>query len=553
MSKIVYNLPNELLSLILDKLDLIDLIRCRLVSKKFKCLVDSIKKNELIILGDHPFAIERCVSHYYFDPLNFKCSIKPEDFDFFKSPLFQNLFKNLKSLHLFLDLHAGFEFDSGLIEEFKNLESLNFSLYLFNDGFIINLPQLKEFTLFANYSRWIHPCGEKVYIKSQKLEKIKVNCCNNRFIFENPENIIYADFYDDDIAPIDISQFKKLKFLKCDTRMHGSDLKVIEELKELEELHFKGDLNDKAKEVINNLLELKSKNQNKIKKICFFEMEITKPIDKKKNYSRKEFEFFDYKTLSTDQSRTAIVFDKLSDLLKNNKEHLADLDKDKLIPRLPSCFFEKFINIRSVTVLKLEDEKELVIFLRNCKHLTKLDIRESRTKLSQSFIDQLPGICGNSLYDLKLGRLSDENLNYEPITRIRYLGDVAIKCEIDPIFALKMFKFCRNLIDISFYHRGSVMYITREYVLLYPVKDIESTLGHLDDIYKDTYDKKASTKLIKANFSKHQMYSFKYFNRELSRYGFTYDELESYIPSIEKLREKQVKKGKKPDVIDYMN
>lgn len=113
------------------------------------------------------------------------------------------------------------------------------------------------------------------------------------------------------------------------------------------------------------------------------------------------------------------------DDLENNLHFVDSLNYEDLIDfyshRLPADLFDKYTNIRKLSILrKVKEEKVLVDFIRNCPALYELEIKVSYS-LSQQFYDRLYAI--SSISKLILGT---ENINLAFVSKLTYLIELYI-------------------------------------------------------------------------------------------------------------------------------
>ena len=191
----ILSIPNEMIAFILNKLELPQLIKCRLISKRFKFIIHNhqrynIKKEKLIIFSPYNLSRERdnsilVDSRDSFDLDECKEGLK----SIFSSNFFNKFYLNLKELYFNC---REFNFNLEMLNQFSKLEILHFDTFFSEKNQTINLPNLKSFAILFNssYHDLQEQTNKKIIIES-KLERVELNMYQNKFKFKYPEYVNY--------------------------------------------------------------------------------------------------------------------------------------------------------------------------------------------------------------------------------------------------------------------------------------------------------------------------------------------------------------------------
>lgn len=522
-----FDLPTEIIFFVLNKLDMPDLIRSRLVSKNFKYLVDNLKKRKLTIFQDNLLIYEELKVD--FDLSNsFKTPL--EDFRFFESASFKNFFINIKDLKFFIRKRSA-TFNLEVLNEFKNLERLLLFHFLSDSNRILDLPALKHLTILNNHvfdifeNNWnqtLYVNTEiKILVKS-KVENIELDAHFNIFEFEHPANVLFLRVSVPDRI-VNLPEFLNLRTLRLNSYRfdcNNLNLKTITNFKMLENFfiepyqkkfpesnEFKvvggfpkvNDLDKGLEAFLKEIIKLRSSNKLNIKNIYFWNIKLVKPIEKYKTDDNKldkygtngfqlKTQLLNYELLSDDLVYEFYLnFNELFDFIDINKKDLfCGLDRHQQIPKLALNFFQKFNNIKWLDVRNLKDENELLSFLKYCKSLMGLKVEDC--KFSQNFLDSLPKYLSSSLNALSLIRINEKNnkeFNFDFILKFEYINSLDTTSNLPTEFFLTLFKKCRYFSEIKFNHLGKWLYLQKFYIPRCHLKDDNIQLR---EYYLSTYD-----------------------------------------------------------------
>lgn len=233
------NLPDLPLRFILDQLDLQDLIKCRLISKRFKFFVDQIKLDELLITSKYfdPKARSGKVFYTSWTLTNELVSNGYSSYNlklkFFNSPSFKNKFENsLAKLYLNeKELPDQFQ----IIEKFKNslrqlrchffkrngrelklphLQSIEIALEPFS-RLLLNAPNLKKvYCLSCLCSlELVHPeTVDTLRILSTKNHKLSgLSRFTNVEVFQYLDCVTFSSFTRNYLNHMNVFAFEKLR------------------------------------------------------------------------------------------------------------------------------------------------------------------------------------------------------------------------------------------------------------------------------------------------------------------------------------------------------
>lgn len=464
------DLPNEMISIILNELDLPDLIKCKLISKRIRFLIDNFKKDKLVI---HNFSFTgwNCYTKSR-TTWNYKYLFKPfyYDLNFLLSfSSFKILFVNsLKELYFCSEIN----FELKIFDQFINLEKLHIEFINIEKDQTLNLPKLKHLIIGPDIWNIFYT----INIKSKiiKLELGNVKGAGYDYIIEYPQYVEFLKIHDKD--KINLYEFKNLRILKL---VDFQKINKLEKFKKLEELYFclksfptfAGEsliteqfINKNSIKYLNKLLNLKNKKQITIKKIYFYGIEFIKPFEdynfvkllsskyvRTNYYAYNMFEarLINYHLLANNFSDyNEIYFNKLIDFMEKNRSLFDRVEKDQLIPILPVDFFRKYNNIKKISVYDLKDEDRLLNFLIKCIYLIELKIQNS--KLSQHFLDQLPTNCSELAILLIVNEKTETDLNCNFAFEFKYIQNILIPFELKIDFVIKLFENIKYLNIVGF-------------------------------------------------------------------------------------------------------
>ena len=354
---VMQDLPNEMIEAILRELDLPDLINCRSVSRRFKCLIDNrLKIRDLFVFDNqHDFVS----LNFLIQTPQFKYQLRT-DFSIFKSPSFKSFSTSLKSLKICSPIDH-----PHLLNQFHSLERLY--VQKIRHPVMLTLPKLRVlFIEFFDFKRIIFTIVSNVLEKliCERLDRIRLVHCGSVKQMVTTEIVFgYAD----------LSKFKRLRILRIKIRQLSNDtdqyVNAIAALDDLTELHFDSYYRrgPRTKTLIARMVQWIWKRKPDLR-IFWFGIELTSKSSARliqwnlrdledafrmqtENYEQLNRPLEDYHT---------VFYDHLS-IFKNGV--------------LPNNF--KFSNIRSLLTSSLDNRaignpERFVKFVNSCKDLTYL-------------------------------------------------------------------------------------------------------------------------------------------------------------------------------------
>lgn len=395
-------LPFEIYSKIFQDLDLPDLLKLREVSKKFKNVVKEFQISELIFNQTKQYR-----NSWWFTnrQMNYRYIILNEKTDFLNYD-YVNL-KNLKRLEFDSRIIIKTEISLKDVNKFEQLEHLKISFAILknDDERILRLPNLKILEITYPNRQFI------VEIDAPNLAALYLFCCYGGLFdsvkFKQPQSIrSLSSNYDEKSfsvfenlesvrfvcgSKINYELFKRLKNLK----------RVIMQLRTFDDMyHVDKVRNKQAFKNVNLKIYYEGIQMVKDKTYC---EEILDP---------KNWLFFCMKNfdLLIDDGSFAPWYDEL------RYDELF-----RLTDKLPNNFFEKFVfHLYAIKISsKIENEDDLIMFIKKAKNLCHLVLSDSR--LSQSFYDRLKNIT--ALYHLTIYEDKPLKLDFKSIfSNLEYLN-----------------------------------------------------------------------------------------------------------------------------------
>lgn len=441
------------LEVIFQHLDLIELLKCRLVSKKWKNLIDKIKIRELIVSKSTPMGIRRYCWYHSNRLIYYKNSFHSLNLFSMNVPMFQNLTKNLKYLNITFDLiQNDQQFNISHLNNFKQLEHLNLCCIEMKESVKLVLPELR-ILCFDELQDMLSPLFEIfnsniLTVDSPKLEILFLNYIE-KFELVHYESVkrlqIGSSFIDEQF----LNSFTNLEYLQCDhfQLLSANALNYLPNLKELN-CNYKSSLlmfGENFKEMIKNLLEQKFNGLKinflgiQLRDDCFnFESNLNDPIDLHvKNYENlcNNLNWFN-----------AFNYSRFMELTNN---------------QMPNDLFKKYTNIQIVIANKIVNQIHFINFLKNCKKLSKLTISNSslNVSLDQAFYDQLGSFT--SLIELTIRDTNNIQINFEFILHLQQLHYFQTTNEMTTDLVLKSIKQNNYLSLICFENCGNVYLIQK--------------------------------------------------------------------------------------------
>ena len=413
------DLPLELYLIIFKYLNIRDLFKVRLLSKKFNKIAREEYAIKELVFGnksnEHKDYRLKDNWHFIFKPINFNNYVIDFSLNFFKSSLFS--LKNLKCLRIdVIDT-----FDLKFLNEFSCLEHLEYYGNLCSDDEhkSLRLPNLERL-LFD-------PTFITIKIDCIALESIYLSDDEGSSTFDSL-NINYPLAIKRLISTyqysLKLSAFKNLEYLQCVFSKDLSDvLRNYLSLKELR-IHTTDDSTSDVLSVLKQVIRHKNSltAPRNYLKIYFSNLELANEdhLAIFENYPSISF-------LDESQARQQLV--EFANHYQLLADHLTDyrfIDYNVLIAsfgnrlNLPFGFFKKFNNIQYIEINSEVQhyQNHLIELIDNCPNLKSLIINKS--KLDQLFYNELARI--SSLFALKV--FEDEiEIDFEFVGKIAYLKE----------------------------------------------------------------------------------------------------------------------------------
>lgn len=449
-------LPNELMCLIFNKLNLIDLFNnCRLVSKRWKVLIDSIKFQHLIISDFN-------ISFYFYLPSkpinpNHIKFINDEDLDLdpdsyplldlyldkllyldlnliLNSNIIKNNFIKLKYLKIDFKSSLKLNLDLNNLNKFNDLEHLELVSACCKENSILKLPNLK-FIYLNIYHYYYH---SKLQIDTPKLVTVFISLSLSKIEFVHPESIEFLDeyCYVKNLNQIeDLNKFKNLK--KYQVKIENLDFNINQDPLsklpiDLQFFNFHYDIywyNDKyslnhLNNFINFILNDKINKKRKNLKIYFDNIELieNKSFDEYGFQLGNNRDFLEVYHKNYDQLTTLpnfrLTYNRCIKVFKNE---------------IPIDFFNKFNRINSLSVKDEVNENQLIVFLNGCSNLTSLSFYDCY--LDKQFYNQLPKI-ENLLVSLTILRNKNE-IDFKFVNQFKLLAHLTLDLKISIQFQIE--------------------------------------------------------------------------------------------------------------------
>ena len=451
----------------IEHLDLLDTVRCRRVSKRFKSLVDQLRPTELLVYGhkcsysiDFSHKDGRSPSHWiqlYRLRLKWNSS-------------FQIVFANLRVLELNIELEERSkgerdEFHLELLNEFVRLEELYVNKLTIYRNQTLRLPYLKVLSIELHSKDDLKENSvsrqERIYRQQPRLvldsTVWKLSCEQTTLLdIKHPEYVECFKCSASDLEVKAMNRFKKLRVLQIlHSKLPESKLSIIESLKSLEELHV--GLPMKEKEPL--LKQMMARRAALGKEMKIYVADVCLPSDEPLGTSIDlhedplKFRIQHYHRLPDCVGEVKeIYYERLISWLDTLMPNRIELDEW----RFPVGFFRKFPNIQSVYLGNAaEDEERFLYFLSRCSRITKLCF--AREHLTQSILDRLPVVCGQlKVLSVFYTRGPSSGLDLRPVYKLKQLFVLEISSrDAHPdstLNLLVLFRSCRYLVEVSLRH-----------------------------------------------------------------------------------------------------
>ena len=440
------HLPPELWTIIFKRFNLVDQNKFRLVSSRWKNIVDSIKVNDLMISD----SADSILNSWFItnEPISLKNRLWNSNLSTsFQLPSrFYESVRRLKLNNLIDSTSLRW------VEKFDQLEQLEIYCILSIENVLISLPCLNKLYI-SSISDESSSRTEFLVFNAPKLQfayfGYKVFDAVRLIHFDCLEHLEFKNGG----GYSDLNHFKNLKIVHCHLVMDISlDLmKSLIRLPKLAELHcnalgitypdYYGNPNDSEVERLRILFNYFSK-QIKVLRILNLKLYFEGVLIK----SGKEFDDcnFGQRTLSLHMKN----YDSLADCIPWFQE----MDISELFEstsEFPININQKYPNITSVRVDGTVEEEKLIWFLRGCRNLTELIIYKQ--SLTQQFYDQLVDWhCG--LETLSIG--CNAEINFDFLYKLEFLFRFSTDCSLSMDLALDLMPKLKHCVSLEFGFKG---------------------------------------------------------------------------------------------------
>ena len=455
------DLPDEILLIILEEhLHVRELARCRLLSKRFKVLVDNFVRIKKFV-----FENMECTDFIYAYSGMCDTTIKPikrkppnpnhfirlfrrlNRFDLPSDSSFQTVCCKLRSLVLSVDFPFS-ESNEAALNKLVELEELyirTVDIYERETPAQINLPNL-ELLSINHFTAVQIGLSAKLVMPKTKLvvnSKIKQLVYDELGFFRNfellldlkhPEHVRFLKIVN--METENLSSFQNLRVLHCEKISKSNYCKIVETLPDLEEISFVTCYTHllvtkhKIAKMANYLNHQKALFGREKLKIYYFGILLNKPFEEydfnidSGNIVLKHLNFYDQ---LAEHLPFLVSVDNYGELVVG-LQNLAATKKLILdLHGLPVRFFERtciqHIELRS----RIENTDQFCSFLKQCKWVRELRFDEGAAfHLEQCILDLIA-----NLYALSLTKLSvfgaNSRLDFRPIFKMQLLIELKIK------------------------------------------------------------------------------------------------------------------------------
>lgn len=405
-------IPIEMLTQILQTFDLVELGKCRLVSKKFKFCADQVRLKELAVSVDQYQHLSSIPFKYHtYQPVaeqNLLCLL---DLKLFSSVIRSaGIFKNLTYFKLFGYVNWQ-QFDITVLNELAKLKQLDFDCSIVIDGVVRLGPVNLEILSFSQtISRRNMQSDDHLLIDAPKLRVFACQRLDDWMQIVHPHTIENLEL---NFSNQSLLQFVNLKVFQ---KRFGStvDRETISKLPaRLSEFHIymtAGRMNViyKLRNTINALLQQQRVLERQHLKIFLMGIEVIESNKRDVDSFHEQFRHYEIFRIPPEmlfgitqrESQSASFFPQAL-----NYKQLAgtlpfyqsfDFGRIKSLgyDPLPADFFSHFMNIREVTVRQgMLNHEHFADFLSRTRNLTSLFMANFGMEHDKTFFRNLPSIC----------------------------------------------------------------------------------------------------------------------------------------------------------------
>lgn len=399
-------IPEEVLLMIFDYLDIHALNHYKRVCKKFYFVIDRMKlkrfTKDLIVkrIGSEE------VTNYWFytyEPILFKNIISSYQIDFLNQPSFIEKFTHIKRFKT----NINNEFDVRTLSKMTNLTHLEIDNIInlrYDTKITLKYLRILSIKIFSNY---------KLIVDSNQLQILKVFKLTNVEVC-NPETVTYIEVEYQNRGE-NLAEYRNLEVYKVKDISRLDPSFMIRSLHTLKSIHFYYPYALKPSLVPDDIESVLQKKNDQILyknlKVYYQGIEIVNEQTAGSNFMSIE------------------LMKRCYDRSEKTLEWFSFIDYKELVQQFdtfPSDFQQKFINIQSIRLNapKLEQLKktinqdELASFLENCSKLSSIEL--IRPAFDENFYEKLTFRCP-LLKSIVLVESNEISLNYRFILSFKSL------------------------------------------------------------------------------------------------------------------------------------
>ena len=431
----IENLPSEMIVEVLRQLDLPNLIHCRVLSKKFRDLIDAcLKIRDLILFTYSPSHPIPSLGLIFISP-NFKYQFQSDPI-ILESPSFQSFFAaSLRSLTIYWELK-----NPSYLNKLDSLKKLYVSNIAIDRGVSLLLPNLEVLVI------GLIEAARKTALTIDSMVLQNLHCHSLCFIrLIHYDSVTSLTILESQANYSDLSRFKKLQILKIAALKNyindQSRADSIANLDDLVELHleWRHPTREEIRASVNQTVQQIWTKKSGLR-IFFFGVELIKEnpirftaqnLEGPHGIFRMQAESYQQLSVGSPEDYRVIYYDLLT-IFENRQ--------------LPADFFRKFCNIRLFLSDVVVDPDQFIQLVNSCKDLNCLIFNISR--LDRAFFGRL------SLNRLNLRYLTlfGENPQFDCrfILCLDSLWSLQIHQPLDSETVVGFYAACKNLIQLEF-------------------------------------------------------------------------------------------------------
>ena len=368
-------LSDELLSRIFGRLNLSVLIGFRMISKRFKSIIDQIKIDELVVM-ENEFDGKKKRWFHTNDLIRYEDAIKLNTFQ--KLNTIFNFNQNLRRLNIVRFSNRIPNFNLSSLNNCLNLVQLEIDFSLIDSDQYLTSFSLKSLEVKGNL--------RNLFLNTPNLLRIKTTCLPE-IQLDQYNSVKQLNLKSTDEVKSEIKKFENLESLHFDLVFGLPDKDILLDLKNLKQLSYgasENRIDEKFKTSIRHIIKQSKILKRTDFKLCFQNVQLVDGrefdeynFDSNFLNGNMKFQFENYSLLGDIYSQHLI-----------NYTDLINLTHD-LRMQIPDNFFSKFHNIETIETNGLIiDQDHFIWFLNNLPLLNKLNLKNS--KLNQAFFKQLP-------------------------------------------------------------------------------------------------------------------------------------------------------------------